>query len=99
QNNYDSWMQRDHIRAESHKHLRSSLSADAAIDIGLARKEAAELRILPRVSNGVAHKDDPRFVLLRRRQLCISIMIAGQRRPIFETCLCSRELCLYLGAF
>src|SRR5689334_10687054 len=43
----DSWFERDHVGAKANEHLRRGLAADAAIDVGLAGKEAAVDRVVP----------------------------------------------------
>ena len=45
----------DDVGAEANQHLGRSLSADAAIDVGLAGEGLVEL---PDVGDGVAHEDD-----------------------------------------
>ena len=37
----------DHVGPEADEHLRRRLTGDAAVDVGLAREETAELRLLP----------------------------------------------------
>jgi len=66
ENHHRSRVQMDHILLESHKHLRSGLAADAAVDVGLAGKEVAcPVRPSPAIRDGIAHKHNP--PLARRR--------------------------------
>jgi len=48
-----SGLEGDHIRKHTHQHLRSSLSADAAVYVGLAGKVLGEF---PTVGDGIAEK-------------------------------------------
>src|SRR3979411_2333660 len=61
----------NHVRPQSNKQLRRGLSADPAVDVGLARKRYVKL---PQIGDGVAKKHDA--VLASRRRLESSIGIA-----------------------
>src|SRR5690348_2521468 len=54
---YDSFgMKFDHVGAQADEQLRSGLSADATVNVGLAWKEFVEL---PEIGDGVAEKNNP----------------------------------------
>ena len=55
QNHNHLRLQRDHIRPETHQHLRRGLAADAAVHIWLAGEEYSG-RMSPRVCDGIAHE-------------------------------------------
>ena len=46
----DFGLERDDVGAEADEHLRGGLAADAAVDVGLAGKEAAELGLRTQLS-------------------------------------------------
>ncbi len=88
----------DDVGAEADEHLRGGLAADAAIDAGLAGKEAAELRLDPCVGDGVAHKDDALFGFGGRLDGGVGVVIARDVGPILESFLGGGEFGGELGA-
>ncbi len=91
----DFWLERDDIGAETDEHLRSGLAADAAVDVRLAGKEAAEFWANPGVGDGVAHEDDALFGFGGRFYRGVGVVVAGDVGPVLESFLIGNELFLH----
>src|SRR5580704_2327585 len=65
----------DDVRPEANQHLRRSLSANAAIDVGLAGEVLLEL---PDVGDRVAHENDACLIFRRGSELGVGFAIATE---------------------
>ena len=74
-------LERDHIRIETHEHLRRGLAADAAIDVRLAGKRVSRR---PTIGNRIAHEHDPAGIDGLLHQLAIRLVVAAQLVPVLE---------------
>src|SRR2546421_12685906 len=69
---------------KANQHLRRGLSTDATIEVGPAGEKTAKARLVPVVSDRVAHENHARLVLSSRRDRFVSVTIVRQRRPVFQ---------------
>jgi hypothetical protein len=98
ENEDDFRLQRDDVGTEADEHLRRGLSADAAVDVGLAGKEAAVFGADPGVGDGVAHEDDALFVFRGRFNGGVCVVVAGEIGPVLERLLGGGEFGGEFGA-
>ena len=75
QNDHHFGMQVDYILAEAHQHLRRGLSADAAVEVGLAGEIVFEL---PDVGDGIAEEDDAVLAGRGRLEGGVGVAVAGE---------------------
>src|ERR1700693_1543888 len=92
-------MELNYVGTKTNQHLRSGLATYAAIDIGLAGEEWAELRVAPDVGDGIAHENDALFVFRKMRNGGVGFTIAGQIWPVLGYLLPTFHFFYFCGEF
>ena len=82
----------DHVGTKADQHLRSGLSADAAVQVRLAWEELAAVLLSPAIGDGIAHEHHGRSGGSR-----VVGAIPAQIRPILQNLCIALNLSLKLG--
>ena len=78
---HDRRLEIDHVREHTHQHLRSSLSADAAVHVGLTWKVLGEF---PTVSDGIAEEYHAAGVWRQLLEPLVVGVVAAELIPVLQ---------------